>query len=368
MQVPIEFIELLDNGDFPCGKTSVGGLKCKVLFHEGTFAEIASLDNLFLAWKNYCKGKRSKGDVKQFEFRREDNIFQLHTDLVTGQYQPGSYQQFRITDPKPRVISKAPIRDRLLHQAIYQILYPEFDRTFIFDSYSCRNKKGTHCAFQRLVIVARKVSCNYKAPCWAIKMDIKKFFDSVDHEILIGLLGERIVDKQLMKLLEQVVGSFSHTSGTGMPLGNLTSQLFANVYMDLLDKYIKHKLKVKDYMRYADDFIVLSPNSNELLGYLVEINIFLKTNLKLHVHPNKVVLRKLSQGVDFVGYVALPHYNLPRLKTVKRILRKITSDSDNSEIAIPSYLGYLGHVSSYEVTRRLFENLGIEICADELLQ
>ena len=199
-------------------------------------------------------------------------------------------------------------------------------------------------------------------------MDIKKFFDSVEHEILLGLLGERIADKQLMKLLEQIVDSFSHTSGKGMPLGNLTSQLFANVYMDPLDKFIKHRLKAKYYLRYADDFSILSSNPHELLGYLVEISSFLEVRLKLHVHPNKVILRKLSQGVDFVGYVALPHYNLPRLKTVKRIFRKVSLGSDKLERAIPSYIGYLGHVSSFGVTRRLFDSLRQESCVDEPLQ
>ncbi|HUD20645.1 MAG TPA: reverse transcriptase/maturase family protein [Candidatus Saccharimonadales bacterium] len=274
--------------------------------------------------------------------------------MRNGRYQPGRYHQFRITDPKSRIISKASVRDRLLHQAIYQVLYPAFDKTFIFDSYSCRDGKGTHKAFQRVVAMARKVSLNNTGQCWAIKLDIRKFFDSVDHEILLGLLEVRIADKRLLSLLEQIIRSFCFSPGKGMPLGNLTSQLFANVYMDPLDKFVKQNLNAKHYLRYADDFIILSSNSHELLGYLVEINIFLKERLKLHVHPNKVFLRKLNQGIDFVGYVALPHYQLPRRKTVNRMLKKLKSaKTSDIEKSLPSYLGHIRHAKSHKLTKTI---------------
>ncbi len=326
----------------------------RVFFHEGTFAKIISLDNLFLAWANYCKGKRSKDDVQKFEFSLEDNIFQLHNELLAHKYSPGKYQQFLITDPKKRVISKALVRDRLLHQAIYQILYPLYDKTFIFDSYSCRNGKGTHKAFARLVSMTQKVSRSYTAPCWALKMDIRRFFDSIDHETLLELLGQRINDAYLMTLLENIVRSFEFSPGKGMPLGNLTSQLFANIYMDPLDKFLKHKLNAKYYLRYADDFAVVSSDHDELLGYFIEINSFLKEKLKLSFHPNKIGLRKLSWGIDFVGYVALPHYQLPRNKTVKRILKKVAKSSEEElSKTLPSYLGYLNHASSHKVTKKI---------------
>ncbi len=236
------------------------------------------------------------------------------------------------------------------------MLYEVFDKTFIFDSYSCRDEKGTHRAFQRLVTLARKVSRNYTTPCWAIKMDIKKFFDSVNHEILLELLTERIADQQLLSLLKQIIRSFEHMPGKGMPLGNLTSQLFSNVYMDPLDKFVKHKLEVKHYLRYADDFVILSRDPDYLLGCLVEINLFLKEKLKLHIHPNKVSLRKLSQGIDFVGYVALPHHELPRHRTAKRIIKKVkTAGAEEIEKSLPSYLGHLGHANSHKLRRKIVE-------------
>lgn len=331
-------------------KPGGGELTRKILFGHGMYGRIISLDNLFVAWKTYRKGKRKNLDVQEFEFHLEDNIFKLHEELAAGQYRPSQYQQFLITDPKVRTISKAPVRDRLLHQAIYQTLYPLFDEVFIHDSYSCRNDKGTHKAFERLVKGCRKVSDNYTADCWSIKMDIKKFFDSIDHEILLELLSQRIGDPILLNLLGDIVRSFSFSPGIGMPLGNLTSQLFANVYMDPLDKFIKHQLKAKYYLRYADDFLILSSNPEELLGYFVEINTFLKEKLKLQIHQNKTSLRKLSQGIDFVGYAALPHYQVPRHRTVKRIFKKVNmSLNEELEKAMPSYLGYIQHVSSRKI-------------------
>ncbi len=330
----------------------------RVLFHEGTFAQIVSLDNLFLAWCNYRKGKRKRRDIQEFEYRLEDNIFQLHKDLAHDLYRPGKYQQFKITDPKARMISKASVRDRLLHQAIYQILYPIFDKTFIFDSYSCRNQKGTHKAFRRLVVMVRHVSKNNTISCWALKMDIRKFFDSVDHKVLLGLLEKRIEDPKLLCVLKSVIDSFNFISGKGMPLGNLTSQLFANIYLDPLDKFVKHRLKSKYYLRYADDFLLIGSNPEELLGCFVEINSFLKEKLQLNIHPNKIHLRKLSHGIDFVGYVALPGYQVPRRKTVERIFRRVGQSSiEELGGALFSCLGYLRHVSSAKIEKKLMETL-----------
>ena len=335
----------------------------RILFHGDIYNDIISLANLFVAWQRYRCGKRRRLDIQEFEFQLEDNVFNLHRDLSSGAYKPSSYEQFRVTDPKSRIISKAKVRDRLLHQAIYQVLYPAFDRTFIFDSYSCRDNKGTHRAFKRLVEMTRKVSRNHTEPCWAIKMDIKKFFDSIDHEILLGLLRDRIVDPALMKLLEEIVSSFEFCPGKGMPLGNLTSQLFANIYMDPLDKFVKHQLKAKYYLRYADDFILLGQSPDELLGCFVEINTFLKERLKLQVHQNKTSLRKLSQGIDFVGYVVRPHYQVPRHKTAQRIVKKISqSSAEELEKSLPSYLGYLQHVSSYKIRQGWSEIVDSKRC------
>lgn len=312
---------------------------------------------MLAAWYEFRNGKRRKTDIQEFEYQLEDNIFQLHEDLSRQQYIHGQYHQFQITDPKPRVISKAMVRDRLLHKAIYRVLYPKWDTTFIFDSYSCRNEKGTHKAFARLCQMARSISKNYTQPCFALKCDIRRFFDSIDHDILLGLLRERIADDKLFNLLKNIIHSFEHSPGKGMPLGNLTSQLFANIYMDPLDKFVKHRLKTKHYLRYADDFVFLSNDSSELMGYLVEVNRFLKIRLKLNLHPDKISLRKLNWGIDYVGYVALPHHNLPRKKTVKRIFKNLQKAIDleapNIDSKYQSYLGYLTHADSFKTRIRL---------------
>lgn len=341
----------------PCGG---GGVK-RLLFHKGVFEEIISLENLLSAWYEFRKEKRNKADIQKFERYLENNIFELHEELVTGSYSHSQYHQFQITDPKLRIISKARVKDRLLHKAIYQVLYPKWDKTLIHDSYSCRNGKGAHKAFARLGQITRKVSKNYAQPCFALKCDIRKFFDSVDHNILIGLLEERIADEKLLDLLKNIIQSFECGPGKGMPLGNLTSQLFANVYMNPLDKFVKHKLKAKHYLRYADDFILLSNSQDELLGYLVEINQFLKSRLKLNLHPDKISVRKLNWGIDYVGYIVLPYYNLPRKKTVERIFKNLSKsiamDDDNLESRYQSYLGYLSYTSSYRIRGQLEEML-----------
>lgn len=334
--------------------TLVGGGKSRILVHDGSFAEIISLENLLVAWLEFRRGKRNKPDVQAYERNLEDNLFRLHFNLKQEIFPETVYEQFRINDPKPRLISKAPVECRLVHHAIYRILYPAFDRTFIFDSYSCRVGKGTHKVFERLTGVARSVSKNYTEPCWALKFDIKKFFDSIDHIILFNLLSDRISDRDLLHLLDEIISSFSMLEGKGMPLG---SQLFANVYLDPLDKFIKHHLRAKHYLRYADDMILLGTDPHELLGYFIEINTFVKEKLKLQIHPNKTTLRKLSWGIDFVGYVALPHYTLPRKKTLKRAqkytLLKIEQGPNEVKPSLVSYIGYLSHAHAYAVSRNL---------------
>lgn len=349
MKDSVKVIKLLDNRCLT--KSKRGGVKGFI--HEGIFEQIISLENLFIAWQEFCKGKRNKSDVQVFELHLEDNIFSLHSDLIQGKYKCGFYQRFNINDPKPRIIHKAPVRDRLLHHAIHRVLYPIYDKTFVFDSYSCRKDKGAHKAFARLVQMARKISKTYTASCWALKCDIKKFFDSIDHQILIKLLRKRIEDCKLLNLLRQIIESFYVTPGKGLPLGNLTSQLLVNIYLDPLDKFIRHKLKARYYLRYADDILLLGPRRKQLLNYQRAIGCFLNDKLKLELHPIKTHLRKIFWGIDFVGYVALPHYNLPRPKTIKRIIKRSVNLSQNNfevyKASLSSYLGYLKHVSGYRM-------------------
>jgi len=200
------------------------------------FEKIVSIDNLLEAWKEFEKGKRNRQDVQIFSLNLMDNILLLHSNLVNYTYKHGGYQAFKINDPKPRDIHKAEVRDRLLHHAIYRVLYPFFDRTFINDSYSCRIDKGTHKAVKRLNCFVGKVSKNNTCACWILKCDIRKFFANIDHKILLNILSEYIPDKNILWLLREIISSFNTRPEVGLPLGNLTSQLFVNIYMNRFDQ------------------------------------------------------------------------------------------------------------------------------------
>jgi retron-type reverse transcriptase len=203
-----------------------------------SYEYIISLANLLQAWQEFVRGKRGRLDVQEFERHLEDHIFDLHADLLSGRYRHGPYHRFHIFDPKHRIIHKATVRDRLVHHAIYRVLYPVFDRSFIFDSYSCRVDKGTHGAINRLERFVRKVSDNYRKPCWALKFDIQKFFDSVDHEILMRILTNRSplqADQRMVGLLEEIVSSFSKQDivGGGVVSRNKTTDRLAHRKSDL---------------------------------------------------------------------------------------------------------------------------------------
>src|SRR4030042_5209631 len=269
------------------------------------YSKLISIENLFQAWEEFKKGKRSKKDVQIFERHLEDNIFNLHTMLKNKTYRHGPYSQFYVNDPKRRHIHKAQVEDRIIHHLFYKYLYEVFDKTFIYDSYSCRLDKGTHRAVKRLEKYARIVSRNYTQDCWVLKLDIKRFFAGVDHDILIELIAKRIKDKDITWLISEIITSFStyYDQISGIPLGNLTSQIFANIYLNKLDQFIKHNLKVKYYLRYADDFIFLDSDRERLKYNLITAGNFLRDHLRLQLHPKKIILRKFTWGIDFCGYV-----------------------------------------------------------------
>ncbi|MDO8620721.1 MAG: reverse transcriptase/maturase family protein [Candidatus Levybacteria bacterium] len=321
------------------------------------YSKLISIENLFQAWKEFRKGKAKRFDVAEFERNLEDNLFELHLKLKNKSYKHGGYESFYVHDPKQRHIHKASVIDRVVHHLLYTFLYKLFDRVFIYDSYSCRLNKGTHKGVKRLAELTRKVSKNYTRPCFALKLDIKKFFASVDHEVLLTLLKKKVKDKDIIWLLVQIINSFysDKGEGKGMPLGNLTSQVFANIYLNELDQFTKHKLKVKYYLRYADDFLFLSKNKELLCKYIDVLRQFLSNGLKLELHPNKIIFRKLEWGIDFLGYIVLPHYILPRTKTRKRIFKKLKENvgSENFNQSLQSYLGYLGHASSFKIAQSL---------------
>ena len=246
-----------------------------------------------------------------------------------------------------------------MHHAISGVLCLIFDRLFIFDSYSSRYGKGTHRAVNRLNIFARKVSKNNTCDCFILKCDIKKFFDSINQEILINLIKKQIQDENTIWLLQGIIKSFNK----GIPLGNVTSQIFANIYLNELDHFAKRHLKIKYYIRYCDDFVILSGNKLYLENLIIKIDNFLENNLKLSLHPNKIIIKKYHQGIDFLGYVSFPYHRILRIKTKHRIIKKINIKIKNlreNKVSkksfnqtMQSYLGVLKHCNSYKLGKKI---------------
>lgn len=313
--------------------------------YKDLYEQITSTESLFLAWEEFRRGKQSKSDVMKFEWQLEENIFALHRDLQADKYKHGSYRAFYIHDPKQRLIHKATVRDRVLHHAIFKVLNPIFEETFIANSFSCRAGKGTHKGVKTLAKILRRVSKNHTGPCFTLKCDIHKFFASVDHHILLGILEERLDDHRTFALLESIIGSFNSVGqlGKGLPIGNLTSQLFANVYMNEFDQFIKQELKIKNYVRYTDDFIIVSHSANYLEDLVTKIKEFLANSLELELHPNKISTRKYISGIDFLGYVIFPYHIKLRTKTKRRILTKVNNQN------LASYLGVCSHANTHKL-------------------
>ncbi len=342
----------------------------------------------------------------------------LHSDLINQTYTHGPYQPFTIFDPKQRSIHKAIVRDRLVHQALVSAIEPYFEKQFIFDSYSCRLNKGTHAGVARLQSFLQKASVNNTKTVYALKCDVRKFFDSVDHQILVRQLEKKIIDGSTLDLVKHIIASFqlsnaglpyaSHiplvsssgltrgssveldsrlrsspknssrggaslsdealsasesndgndearggsvNDGKGLPLGNVTSQLFANVYLHELDFFVKHNLKMKYYLRYCDDFIILHHDRQFLVEMIDTLRGFLKNELLLELHPNKVTINTYHQGIDFLGYVLKPGTVLLRHKTKQRLL--LRSNKKN----IASYLGVCSHASSHVLQKILISKV-----------
>jgi RNA-directed DNA polymerase len=311
------------------------------------------VENLLTAWREFLRGKRRRRDVAEFGLRLMDNILALHRELTAKTYRHGIYMAFKINDPKPRDIHKATVRDRFLHHAIYRVLYPYFDPKFIFDSFSCRRNKGTHRAINRLREYSRKVSRNHTRTVWILKCDIRKFFANIDHTVLEDILKRRIGEEEVVKLLSEIIGSF-HTEGrpgVGLPLGNLTSQLLVNVYMNEFDHYLKRELKIRYCVRYADDFVILHENRTYLESTVPEISRHLETKLKLSLHPNKVFIKTLSSGVDFLGWVYFPHHRVLRTSTKKRMFKKFSLNPNVDVVA--SYRGLLSHGNAFKLKQKI---------------
>lgn len=276
-----------------------------------------SWDNLLLAYRRCRRRKRYKPAAVRFQFQWEEELLRLQQELKTDAWVPGAYYNFRITDPKPRVISAAPFRDRIVHHAIVNVLEPLYERRFVFDSYACRQGKGTHRAIRRAQHYMQRFP-------YVLKTDIVRFFPTVDHEVLASLLRKQIRDDRLMSIICRVINSSSDLQdgdcqphwfpgdglldvlrAKGIPIGNLTNQFFANVLLDPIDHFIKEVLQVGGYVRYADDLLLFASSKDELWAFADAIRARLNED-RLSLHPEKTVVHRCCDGVTFLGFQVTP--------------------------------------------------------------
>jgi hypothetical protein len=290
------------------------------------FDQLCDWSNLLLAFGKAAKGKRSREPAAAFEYRLEDNLIALQDELRQKTYGPGAYNSFYIHDPKKRLISAAPFRDRVVHHALCNVIEPIFEKRFIHDSYANRKGKGTHRAIERAQRFLRRFA--YVLPC-----DIRQFFPSIDHDVLESILERHIKDTDVMWLIDRIMQSgrgvlnevydmvyfpgddlFAVNRPRGLPIGNLTSQFWANCYLDGFDHFVKRELRCKGYLRYVDDMLFFSDSKSRL--WQIRHAVIQRLNrLRLTIHLQKSQPRPSRQGIAFLGFVLYPHKQ--RLKSRK---------------------------------------------------
>jgi len=351
--------------------------------------DIFSFGNIYRCYLKCRRNKRNTINALKFEINAEENILRLEKELKSKTYRPSRSILFFVKKPKSREIFAADFRDRVVHHILVGYLEPILENIFIYDSYSCRKGKGTYRAVMRLQNFKRKVSKNGKVRSYYLQLDIKSFFINMDKEILFGLIRKRTRNENVLWLAEVIIFHdctknyilkdkmsafnelprektlFGKENRKGVPIGNLTSQFFANVYLNELDQFVKHRLRCRYYMRYADDFILLDNSRERLAGWMEEIRRFLESELKLKLNCRGTKLRPASDGIDFVGYVVRKDYILVRRRVINNMDRKLKyfeqyglKGLDNEMLeglrnSVQSYLGHFKWANSY----RLRENL-----------
>jgi len=329
--------------------------------------ELCNIKNLELAYKKARKHKTLKPYVLKFEENLTQNLNTLRTELLLHSYQPKPLKTFILRDPKTRKISKSDFRDRVVHHTLCNIIEPFFEKRFIYDSYANRIGKGTLKAIQRFEYFQRKISQNNTSKVFVLKADIRRYFDEVDHSILLKIIKKKIKDPKVLWLIKKVLSNYSTNKGKGMPLGNLTSQFFANVYLNELDQFVKHKFKAKCYVRYVDDFVILHHTEQQLVEWKIKITNFLRKKLLLILHPEKTKIVLAKRGVDFLGLKIFPYHKIIKKRNVcsfKRKLEIICEKFDNAEIMydevydfLEGWLAYVKNANTYNFRKIMLNKI-----------
>jgi RNA-directed DNA polymerase len=342
------------------------------------YPQVYAFDNLLAAFYKTRKGKRNKPSVARFEYNLEREILQLEEELQGKTYQPGSYRSFYIYDPKKRKISAAPFRDRVVHHGLCNVIHPIYERRFIFDSYANRVGKGTHKALDRCTQFLR-------ANRYVLKCDIAQFFPSVDHQILWDILARPVRDPDVLWLIDRILESgqgildseytmqwfpgddlFAVNRPRGLPIGNLTSQLWANVYLNELDQFIKRELKCHHYLRYVDDFLLFYDDKQQLHAWEQDIAYFLE-GLRLRLHPTKSVVFPTSVGVDYLGFRHFTTHRKIRRENVRRFAKRLRHQRDayraglisldDVQTSLQSWIAHARHGNTYHLRAKLLSGV-----------
>lgn len=314
---------------------------------------VVSFDNLVSAWHQARRGKRYAADVLRFYGKLGENLFNLQKQLLGHTWTPAPCRLFTVREPKLRLIQAPYFGDRVVHHALMDVVSPVFERRFIHDSYACRDNKGTHAASRRTTEFLRQATAAWERP-WVLKADISKYFQSINHDLLLQRVRRVVSDPDVLWLFERVIRHGGYDE-CGLPIGALTSQWLANLYLDGLDHFVKDDMGVRFYLRYMDDFVLIGPSGDWCRTALGQITRFL-TCQRLTLNP-KTGIWPASRGIDFVGYRHWPGHTLPRKRTVKRARRQFKSlalryrrgdiELDYVRPRVVSFTGYMAHCNGY---------------------
>lgn len=328
--------------------------------HKDLFQKIVDIDNLRLAYHKAMRGgNRYTSGHLQFKENLEANLVLLQKKIISGEYEHGAYYQFKVYEPKERIINALPFRDRVVQHAINNILEPIFDKVFYPFSFACRKYKGTHKGVKAVQASMRKMKNVYY-----LKMDFSKYFHKIDRAVLFKEIQRKISDKKVIDLLKK----FGGDSGKGIPIGNLLSQLFANIYGHIFDRFVKTKLKIKQYYRYMDDTVVLCNDKNKLKVLQRKLALFSKLYMKLEF--SKWYINSISKPLNFLGYRITQSYKLIRKDSATRAKRKIKNfykflEFDKLKLFLALWLGHIASANSFNLSN--FINKEMQLCEEKLL-
>ena len=324
---------------------------------------ICTIKNALKAYQKARKCKRYRPEVLRFEASRETNLARAILDIRNGTYKAGRYYVFKVYEPKERLIMALPFYDRVIQHMIVNIIEPIFEKRFVFHSYACRKDKGAHAASDTLSRWLYNLQIKQGKKIYAINADIHHYFQSIDHEVLKEEVRRYISDKAVLKILDHIIDHNGiYPDGVGIPVGNLTSQLFANVYLNILDHYIKHNLGVRYYLRYMDDFIILGEDPAQLRKELQQINEFVENRLHLHLNPKTTIIAA-KNGVDFVGYRHFPSFRILRkgaTRRIKKLLHAFKTGEVDEELfdrSMESRIGHARHADTFKLCEELLEEM-----------